>query len=479
MVARVQGADITFVGTLSSPVSMRPIIGRFVLLSIVIIGCRTAQRLSAPNPGEQYRPLPVGDLPASVITVPITLSVRDLLVSLNQRVQGLLYEDNSFSDNGNDGLMLRVWRARPFDLSMANQVLRYRVPLKIWAKQQVLFGAVEAEGELELGLKTTFSLQPDWSLRTQTAVEFHEWLSSPVLKTRIGDLNIQPLASFMLNQSKNVLTQALDRFIAQQLSLRPYAEMAWETLQKPILLDSAQQLWVKTTPIAIRMTPLLTVREELRTTLSITGYNEVFLGQRPTFRPNSALPNLEFSPEAAEGFQLRISTQVSFAEAERLAREVIVGQRFSSGKKQVTVQNLRLWGNGDRLVVNTTLRGFFNGDIYLIGKPVLNLSQNRIEVAELAFHAETRNFLHRTAAWLFSGAFEKRIGEALQFPLEENLRDLRNAAQQTLQRYEIRPGIVLSGSIDTLAVERTLVTPVGLRADLYATGRVHLNLSGL
>jgi len=145
----------------------------------------------------------------------------------------------------------------------------------------------------------------------------------------------------------------------------------------------------------------------------------------------------------------------------------------------VTVQNLRLWGNGDRLVVNTTLKGFFNGDIYLIGKPVLNLSQNCIEVAELAFHAETRNFLHRTAAWLFSSTLEKRIGEALQFPLEENLRDLRNAAQQTPQRYEIRPGIVLSASIDTLAVERTLVTPVGLRADLYATGRVHLNLSGL
>lgn len=446
---------------------------------VLLLQCRTAQRASAPNPGEQYRTLPTEAPAVSAITIPVTLSVRDLLQTLNQRVQGLLYEDNSFTDNGNDGLMLRLWRTRPFEVDVSSQTIRYRVPLKIWAKQQILFGAAEAEGELQLGLKTNFSIQPDWSLRTQTTVDFHEWLSAPVLKTALGDVNIQPLANLMLAQSRATLTQALDRFISQQLSLRPYAQMAWDALQKPVLLDTAQQLWVKTTPISIGMTPLMAMGDELRATLSVECYNEATLGQRPTFRPNSTLPNLRLLSEAPDGFQLRLTTEVPFAEAERIARSMVVGQSFSSGKKQVTVQNLRLWGNGDRLVVNTALTGTFNGDIYLIGRPIVNMAKSRVEVADLEFHAETRNFLHRTASWLFSSTFKRRIGEALVFPLDEDLQALRTSAQQALQQYVIQPGVVLTGTVDTVAVERTLITPSSIRADIYSKGRLQLNVRGL
>ncbi|MCS7036114.1 MAG: DUF4403 family protein [Saprospiraceae bacterium] len=452
--------------------------GFVVALVLLLASCRSARRNSAPYPGEQYRSLPEVASPISAIVLPVTLSARDLVQMLNQRVQGLLYEDNSFTDNGNDGLMLRLWRTRPFEVDISSQTIRYRVPLKIWAKQQVLFGAAEAEGELQLGLKTNFSLQPDWSLRTQTTVEFHEWLSAPMLKTALGDINIQPLANLMLSRSRTTLSQSLDRLVSQQLSLRPYAQMAWDALQKPVLLDTTQQLWVKTTPVAIGMTPLVAAGDALRTTLFVECYNEAMLGERPVFRPNSTLPDLRLLSEAPDGFQLRLTTVVPFAEAERLARSMVVGQTFASGKKQVTVQNLRLWGNGDRLVVNTAMSGAFNGDIYLVGKPVLNVAKNRIEVAELEFHAETRNFLHRTAAWLFSSAFRRRVGEALVFPLDEDLQALRTSAQQALQQYVIQPGVVLTGTVDTLAVERTFITPSGIRADLYSKGRLRLNIRG-
>lgn len=459
---------------------MRFVASCFPLLvgALMLADCSTSNRASAPHPGEQYRTLPADALVLSDITIPIALSVYDLLKALNERMQGLLYEDNSFTDNGNDGLMLRLWRTRPFEMEVSSQSIRYRAPLKIWVKQQVFWGAVEAEGELQLGLKTNFRLLPDWSLHTQTTVEFYEWLSDPVLKTALGSVNIQPLANLMLAQSRTTLTQSLDRFISQQLSLRSYAQAAWEALQTPLLLDSAQQLWVKTTPISIGMTPLLAVGDELRAVITVECYSEAILGRRPNFRTNTNLPNLRLLSEVPNGFHLRLMAEVPFAEAERIARSMVVGQSFSSGKKQVTVQNLRLWGNGDRLVVNTRLTGAFNGDIYLIGKPIPNLNKNCIEVAELEFHAETRNLLHRTAAWLFSSAFRRRIGEALVFPLEEDFRAMRTSAQQVLEHYVIQPGIVLTGTVDTVAVERTLITPNGIRADLYSKGRLQINIRG-
>ncbi|MCS6928113.1 MAG: DUF4403 family protein [Saprospiraceae bacterium] len=460
---------------------MRPHV--FVVFALALttlhLHCRSSRQTSALSPGEQYEALPSEIPTSSIIVVPITLSVRDLAYALNQRVQGLIYEDNSFTDHGNDGLMLRLWRTKPFTIEVLSQTVRYRVPLKIWLKQQIPFGAAEAEGELQVALKTNFSLQPNWSLHTQTTLEFYEWLSTPKLKTALGDINIQPIANLMIAQSRSTLTQMLDRFLSQELGLRQYAQMAWEALQKPVLLDSVHQLWVKATPVSIGVTPLRVVGEELRITLVVEAYTEAKLGQQPVFRSNSSLPNFIFIDEVAEGFQLRLTTEVPFAEAERIGQKLIVGQSFSAGKRQVMVQNLRLWGNGDRLVANTTLRGAVNGDIYLIGKPVFNPSKNCIEVAELEFHAATRNFLHRTAAWLFSSAFKRRLSESLVFPLEENLQAVKTSAQQTLQHYVIQPGVVLKGLLDTLSVERTLVTPRGIRADLYVKGRLQLNVSGL
>ncbi len=442
-------------------------------------GCRTAARTNAPNPGEQYLTEVATSPPLSSITLPIAVPVRQLVDALNRRTQGLLYEDNSFSDNGGDGLMLRLWRTQSLEIALLPEAVRYRVPLKVWLKKQLLWEEVEIEGELELGLKTTFDISPDWSLRTQTAVEFHEWHSAPKLKTALGDINLQLLANLMLQQSKASLAQTLDRLLQQQVNLRYYAQMAWEALQKPVLLDTAQQLWVKTTPLSIGMLPLITAGDELRTVVSISGHSEVVVGEPPALRPSTALPLLQRLSEAKDEFIVRLSVRVPFAEAERRARALTVGQVFSSGKKQVTVQNVRLWGNGDRLVINTTLSGFFNGEVYLIGRPMLNAAKNCIEIIDLDFHAETRNVLHRTAAWLFSSSFERRIQQALVFPLEENLQALRSSAQQSLREYVIQPGVVLHGTVDTLAVERTRITSAGICADLFTKGQARLKVNSL
>ncbi|MBK9337140.1 MAG: DUF4403 family protein [Lewinellaceae bacterium] len=143
------------------------------------------------------------------------------------------------------------------------------------------------------------------------------------------------------------------------------------------------------------------------------------------------------------------------------------------------MQDIKLWGNNDRIVVNSKLAGSFNGSIYFIGKPVMNAAKNRIEVTDLDFHTETRNFLHKTAAWLFSGAIKKRMAESMIFPLDENITAIKSTLQETLQYYPIQPGVVLTGTVDSLTVEKTRVTPTGIRVDLYSKGKLNVAVKGL
>lgn len=441
--------------------------------------CKTGQYASAPKPPENYNPANEPALLSS-IAVPVNISIKELLNSLNTRLSGqALYEDYSYTDNGNDGLMLNVWKSQDITMFVSGNTIKYRLPLKLWMKKNLLVADAEADAELALNMKTTFYINPDWSLSTHTEVEYHEWLAKPRLKTGLGNISIETLANLALNRSKSTLSQTLDRYVSQQLNLRPYVEEVWTALQEPILLDSAYNMWVKTTPVSIGMTPIVSGWENIRATIAVECLNDVTFGAKPWFRQNSTLPGLQHISEAPDEFQIRVATDVPFPEAERMAKNMMIGQVFESGKKKVKVEDIQLWGNNDRLVVNTKLSGSFNGNIYFIGRPQFNPDRNQIEVRDLDFHVDTRSFLLRSAAWLFQGTIKNQMKNAMTFPLENNISELKTSVQQSLDHYELQPGVVLSGVVDSITVENTRITPTSIRVNLFSKGRLNLDVRGL
>ncbi len=449
-----------------------------LLVLALLAACRSSQYASAPKPLENYVAVPEAPL-VSTLTIPVNISEVELSRALNARLTGPLYEDYSFADNGNDGLMLKVLRSQDITLFLSGNTIKYRIPLKLWMKKHLLVADAEAEGDLALNMKTTFSIRDDWSLATTTEVEYHEWLTRPVLKTGLGNIGVEALANLALNRSKRVLTQSIDRYVGQQINLKPYVEAAWSALQEPVLLDSAYRMWVKTTPTAISMTPLATYGEAIRAKIAVECLTDVTFGEKPAFRENSTLPALRTIEDAPDDFTVRVATDVPFAEAERLAKRSMIGQVFTSGKKQVKVEDIQLWGNNDKVVVNSRLSGSFNGNIYFIGRPEYNAQKNQIEVADLDYQVDTRSFLFRTAAWLFQGTIKNQMKNAMTFPLDEDIRALRTTLQESLTSYQIQPGIMLNGTVDSLTVENTHVTPTGIRVNLYSKGKVNVEVKGL
>lgn len=455
-----------------------------IYLGVMLIAlsyCKSTQYTNAPKPAEQYNAVVETPL-VSTLTIPVNISIGDLLNSINTRLSGkALYEDYSYSDNGNDGFMLNAWKSQDIRLNLSGQTIKYYVPLKLWMKKNLYVGEAEAEGELALAFKTTFEIKEDWSLGTNTEVEYYEWLSKPVLKTGLGNISIETLANLALNRSKKELSATIDRIVSQQLSLRPYVQEAWDALQEPTLLSEEYKMWVKTTPTGISMSPVTADWNSIHAKIAVECLNDVSFGEKPAFRENSYLPNLRYIgyDDTPDEFQVRIATDVPFPEAERLAKNMMVGQVFESGKNKVKVEDIQLWGNNDKLVVNSTLSGSFNGHIYFIGRPVYNPKKNQIEVADLDFHIDTERFLYKSASWLFKGPIKKKMREAMTFPMEENIRELRTEVQNSLNHYELQPGVVLTGTVDSVTVENTLVTPTSIRVNLFSKGKVNVDVKGL
>jgi hypothetical protein len=457
---------------------LRYALSLFALFSLPF--CKSGSKITdAPRPPETY--LPQADLAApGTISIPINISMDELQRALNATLSSkALYEDFSYDDAGGDGLMMSAWLSQGITLFASGNTLKYRIPMQLWMKKRLLVGEAEATGELALAFKTTYTINPDWSLSTQTVVEYHDWPTPPVLKTRIGNLSVESVSNLALNRSKTTIAQTIDRIVSQQLSLRPYVQTTWEALQVPTLLSEEYKMWVKTTPTSIGMTPLRTYNNSIIATVAVECLNDVSFGDQPAFRANTTLPPFVALTEASDDFQLRFVTDVPFAEAERMAKSMMVGQIIESGGKRITIQDLQIWGNEDKIVVNSRLAGSFNGNIYFIGRPRFNAANNQIEIADLDFHVDTRNLLHRSAAWMFQGPIKRQMAAAMAFPLDENLTELKKSVQETLQSFEIQPGIILSGTLDSIAVQDTRVTPEGLRVNLFSKGKVSVDVRGL
>jgi hypothetical protein len=176
---------------------------------------------------------------------------------------------------------------------------------------------------------------------------------------------------------------------------------------------------------------------------------------------------------------MRFATDVPFAEAERLAKNMMVGQVFESGKKKVKVEDIALWGNNDKIVVNTRLSGSFNGQIYFIGRPEFNAEKNQVEVKDLDYQVDTKSFLLRSASWIFQGTIKKKMAASMTFPLTQNIAAVKASVQQTLANYQISPGITLYGALDSVSVQDTRITPQGIRVNLFSTGKVNVDVKGL
>ncbi|MBK8425867.1 MAG: DUF4403 family protein [Lewinellaceae bacterium] len=56
---------------------------------------------------------------------------------------------------------------------------------------------------------------------------------------------------------------------------------------------------------------------------------------------------------------------------------------------------------------------------------------------------------------------------------------MKTSVQESLNYYEIQPGVVLTGTVDSVTVENTRVTPTSIRVNLFSKGKVNVDVKGL
>lgn len=438
-------------------------------------------QLGTIRPGENYT-LPPSEPAISVINLPMEMKVSELENLLNKQLTGLLYEDNSFDDNGGDNIMAKAWKKENIRLNFDKGQFVYRVPLKLWIKvgwKIEQFGISlsdyrELNAEIALNFRTSVVINEDWTLTTTTTSEGYEWLSKPTLKLGPVDVPITWIANMVMGYNQDKINQALDEGLQKSLDLKTTARDVWKLVQEPMLLDEEYALWLRVTPKAIATTQISGGNGKLaqRTSLQVTA--ECFSGKKPPLRPISDLPKLSKGLSTGNDFLMNVNAYVPFAYIDSVTRKELQGSRYDIGKRYIVIKGCEVYGSEQQMIIAAQVEGSLNGTLYFAGNPAYRPSDSSIVLNNLQFHMQTRNVLLRSAAWLANGGIERLIQRKMAYPAGPSINETYKAINQSLAKYPLAEGFLLSGRLGAIEVQQPLLAPGGVIAPVLLKGTAQI-----
>ncbi|MDP4266874.1 MAG: DUF4403 family protein [Bacteroidota bacterium] len=457
---------------------MRALLLIVAVTAISFFGCNT---IKPEKPLESYQKESFKPV-SSTVNLPIEADIKQIENMVNNQIKGLIYNDDSFDNNDHDNLMVKAWKKEDISITLSGNQLNYRIPLKLWVKAGfkvtklgvTLSNYKEIEGAIALKFKTKFSINKDWTVSTLTSADGFDWISSPVLKLGPVDVSVKTVATAILKSKQSVLCSEIDKQVAKNLDIKKYVQDAWNLMQKPINASDSLKLWIKLTPSEIMMTPILGSNGKIKTTVGIKSITETFLGAQPSAEINPNLPNLKVLNKMDDKFTINLSNTITYNRIEELTKKQVLGQTYKQGKYVVQVNDIKVYGSNDKLIVALDLLGSLKGKVYLSCKPVYVDSTMTIVMTDVDYELKTKNVLIKSADWLYHGGFLKMMTPYLKYSLKDKIEESKEMVQKALDNNQITKNITLKGNIDDLNIDNIYLTQDAIKVVVLAQGNLKI-----
>jgi len=457
-----------------------------MIFAAILSGCahrietkETAQLPLDLKPAATFTPL------SSVINVPFELKTWYIEKIINQQLKDLIYECDTLSLGGMKPVKLKIWKKDSVTISLEGNELSYRVPLRLWLQFSLNLSVLgishteyqDVEASIALKFKSKISFKGNWKISTETQPDGYEWLSDPVVKIRFMSIPIRPLGDLLISNQQTSLGKLIDTATCSFLDLKKVLRPLWYRMQTPILVSQAPPVWLKLTPQGISMTQLYGAHGAIKSTLGIRSIAETYIGDEPAKATmTDSLPEFVNPAQLDSSFIINLYSELSFESASGILQGLLKGRSFSSGGKEVIIQDVNVYGLEGYAIVSMDLTGSFKGKVYAIGHIGYNAANATVSINDLEFDISTQNALYKTAGWLLHGVILSKIQPYLKFPLHEKLLEAHLMAQKMMAHREISKNVFLSGNIDSLSIGGVTISDKAIRAIILAKGSLFLSV---
>jgi len=455
----------------------------FLSIACVISLFCSCKSIQIEKPKESYLPSNLSPV-ISELPLQVELDVKKLEIAINKKMNGLIYDGTKISDKD---LSVKVWKSQNFTFTINNNVIEYRVPLKVWSRfawRMEKFGLAvgdeyEANGSIALMYKTTIQIDKNWKLVSKTVSSGYQWTETPKLNVVGINVPVTPIANLVLSRCDQLISDQIDKSLADAVDLKKYMSLAWTEVQKPRQVSSENDLWIRINPKDLYLSPLTTVGNKLNMAVAFYAQIESFMGTQPLANASLALPPLKYINRPARQFNLNIGTDVTFDKFSEMAKKELLNKKFTDGKKSITITDLSIFGSEGKAVFVADVIGSIKGRIYFTGIMAYNPTKIAVEITDPEFSLKTKNTLVKSANWLLHGMILKKMMPYLSYPVKNDLDKLKTDANNMLSNYPVYDGITLQGQLNNIQVTNLSLIPGALRIQANIKGNVALKVDDL
>lgn len=475
-------------------IDIRAMFRRIIVLAIqgvFSIGLVHAQDVVAPPPPDTTtkNAVLINTLQQSEIDIPIRMDLRPIFQYANQFIDTLYTSPNYPNDWVMDGCSVRYqyrFVRGPMQFKAVNNVLYVsfsgyygvrgstRVCTGIgnspWTPACSCGFGSEKPRRIDAGFVMQLKVLPDYRI----GIVVNSINPTAVDKCEVCFFG-KDITTTVANQLKAELDASINGFKKQmeQFSLKPYLNIAWDSLQAPYALPGFGYLSVQ--PSALRISQLQLVRDSLFVSIGLSARPE--LKAVPDLNKKQ-LPNLTDFKQRS-GFRLFIAQILLYDSLSTLMNGNLAGKEFTVGKglfrKTVRIDSVHMQGGGSKMFLKVYVSKAAKGIFFLEGIPKWDMLKQELYLDSLDYQIESKQWLVKSATYLMDGTITHKLKEYSRFNFTAKMTEMTTAIAQQMNRV-VYPGIQSKGYVNRFVIEKIEAAANGLFIQGAAEGKLFLDI---
>jgi hypothetical protein len=157
-----------------------------------------------------------------------------------------------------------------------------------------------------------------------------------------------------------------------------------------------------------------------------------------------------------------LPVETPYLELNELFTNQLKGTILYDGKKDVTLEEIKLWHSEKKLIIAIRIDGKVQGWLFLRGIPKYNAETSEIYLDELDYHVNTKNVLVKSLSWMLSGKVLKLIKENSKYSIKQDLDDMKKEMNQQLNGMKPHESVEIKFKMTGLSFDQLYMTDDGI-----------------
>ena len=465
----------------------KPVCNSIVLAGLVMGLVACGERPPNGNPSVQTATESTPVL--SRIETPVRIPLEDLRSFVDDRLTGELHTESRPLATGAVLEIVIARRDAPVLMEMSGTILTTEVPLNLNGQLVLSIGSFRLppgeglDADVDLQLRTTVQLEPDWSVRSNSTVE----LNVSRAELTVAGMTFDPteILEETLRRDSERIAEALDQYL-EDLDLRERMETLWERFRSPVRLRDDPPVWLRVHPVAFGLSPPIGSDAHMEFNIGMEAFIESFVGERPDPVALGEIPPLTELSDNPAHFRIAVPIGVEMGVATQAISSLIVDRETAiASRARVRWLGFDMRGSGGG--VEATL-GFeavtglwifdnLSGRLAIRGLPRYDPQAQTVMLGKLDYELESDSRLAGILDWLFHDRLRNWVQNELAFPLATTFADIRQPVQDRLETAFRGSYGSVEATVEALNVESIQVNRSNLELLVTADVAMRLDLS--